>query len=177
MSKLIENYLVYLNEKDDLEKKSGIVNILNSIFSFFGFGRPRHPVIKTLNNLHDKCVGMCARTYKPKQRTTSREYGRGEEVEQSVETSIEENPEFGACATRCRIQLLRSIRDALKTHGKAICDKNINKTLCYKWLDKNLPVLEEEIKFAESAFRDAKGESQVSIKIEKLKKLNLKGRR
>lgn len=188
MSKLIEQYLTVLDESNLNE---GLGSMLNQLFAALGFGWPASPKFKAITNAGMKCQGICYRMYPPERETTTRTKTRtsgaqsrkgeeGKEIQNETAEVIEtlkENPDLGKCMTICLYDKVSAYVDVIKKNRKTICDKNINKDLCEKWIDRNLPQLEADVKVFKSTVgalgnRNQKADpGRVEIVIKKLSKL------
>lgn len=186
MSKLIEQYLTVLDESNLNE---GLGSMLNQLFAALGFGWPASPKFKAITRSGMKCNSVCYRMYPPSRETTTKskarnvEPKRGEEGRslqnetEEVITTLKENPDLGKCMTICLYDKVSAYVDVIKKNRKTICDKNINKDLCEKWIDRNLPQLEADVKVFKSTVaglgsRGTKANtSNVQVVINKLHKL------
>jgi hypothetical protein len=185
MSKLIDQYLTVLDESNLNE---GLGSMLNQLFAALGFGWPASPKFKAITRSGMKCNSVCYRMYPPERETTTRtktrtQPGKGDEGKdlqnetQEVMETLRENPDLGKCMTICLYDKVSAYVDVIKKNRKTICDKNINKDLCEKWIDRNLSQLEADVKVFKSTVgvlgnRNQKADpGRVEIVIKKLSKL------
>ncbi len=156
MAKLVENYLDYLNG-DRQHLNEGVLSVLNHIFLFIGFGSPADARFKAIIKSYTNCLGSCSKAYpdEVEVKTTQGKKGRTDEDvrkerEETIET-VKKNPELGKCLIMCYYGELQEIISLLKKNRKTICNKNINKDLCEKWLNKHIPYIEAELKALKNA--------------------------
>lgn len=161
---ILSEYLTNLNEESEIQLNEGIGDIANKIFLFLGYGMPKDPEIKALSKSHGVCLGVCRRAF-PEERTTTRKRGsdtisvpydpynwderRARKDQEETSETVKENPEYGKCALKCRLEYLKQILKVLKKKGKKVCVGNRNVGLCEKWVDKYLPEFEGELKSIE----------------------------
>jgi len=185
MSKIVDQYLTVLDESILNE---GLGSLLNQLFAALGFGWPASPKFKAITRAGMKCRNVCYRMYPPERETTTRTKTRtagakgdeGKELQnetQEVMETLKENPDLGKCYTICLYDKVSAYVDVIKKNRKTICDKNINKDLCEKWIERNLPKLEADVKIFKSTVsvlgnRNQKANTaNVQVVINKLSKL------
>ncbi|MFW6310829.1 MAG: hypothetical protein ACOC1K_01190 [Nanoarchaeota archaeon] len=139
--------------------------LMGSILYFLGIssGVPKHKKYKIYQKYYDKCVAACNKTYKDEKityssnkdfyqdldsKTNKSDMNQTEKMDEQI---LKENPEKARCITRCRISFIKGIVNLIKEEGDKVCDKNVNKTACKKWIEDNLPDLEVEVEYLEQA--------------------------
>jgi hypothetical protein len=180
MSKLLEEYLQTL-EGNHLNE--GVLQTLNKAFVLFGFGKPKDIYFKAVAKGYGRCKIGCWDAYPDEEVTTQQRSQTGinkggnaksdkdinREKEDTIST-VKKNPDRGKCLMLCYHDLLKNTIEVIKKNRKTICDKNINKDLCEKWVTKYLPEMEAQLK-AMSSIIDQMKKGQANITINKLKKI------
>lgn len=158
---ILSEYLNNLDEMSKVQLNEGIGSIANKIFLFLGYGMPKDPEIQALKKSHQVCLGVCRRAF-PAEVTTTRKRGsdtismeydpynwderKARKDNEETSETVKENPEYGKCSLKCKLEYLKQILKVLKKKGKKVCVKNRNVGLCEKWVDKYLPEFEAELK-------------------------------
>jgi len=173
--KLLNEYLDYLDRQQLIqESKGGVIGNLNKILVFFGWGAPKDAHVRRLHQMYIKGIRYCHQSFGSKQRTTTKKTGE-EDAKETIK-SIEENPELGKCSVRVKIQYLKDIIEYLDKQPEKACKsgyvfKRINQDICHKWIERNLPNFKDEVRMADRAVRDVEKQKNVSVVINKLKKI------
>lgn len=174
--KLLNEYLDYLDKRQLIqESKGGVIGTLNKILVFFGWGAPKDTHVQRLNRTYAKGLSYCAQNFGSKGQVTTTQKAGEEDVSRIVQ-SIEENPEYGKCVVRIKVQYLKELINYLDKQPKKACSKGyllkrINPDMCIKWIEKYLPDFKEEVKMAERAVRETDKQKNVSVVINKIKKI------
>lgn len=174
--KLLNEYLDYIDKQQLIEEsKGGVIGNLNKILVFFGWGSPKDAHVRRLNLAYMKGLKYCAVNFGSKERVTTTQKAGEEDVSQTIQ-SIEENPEYGKCTVRVKVEYLKEIikyldKDPEKACAKGRFFKRINPDMCIKWIEKNLPEFKDEVAMAERAVKDTQNQKNVSVIVNKLKKV------
>jgi len=193
----ITNYILeqddhYLIEQEIFDENTmlldeGVLTVMNKFFVLFGFGRPADPRVKAISKAYFRCKSSCWKAYPDEVETTSTTQRRSsgergqtdgqidKEKQETIET-VKRNPERGKCLIMCLYDNLKETIDVIKKDRRTICDKNINKDLCEKWIDRYLPQLEADLKSLENAVRLMKGgkegdQQKIKVVVNTLKKV------
>jgi len=182
---ILSEYLSHIDESSEIQLNEGIGSIANKIFLFLGYGMPKDPEIKALNKSQYRCFNICRRAFPDEVTTTTHAQSdviydpynwderQARKDQQETTETIKENPEYGKCVLKCKLDYLKSVLKVLKKKGKKLCIKNRNVNLCEKWMDKYIPEFEAELKSIEIVLDKTnakKGKGNVSIVINKLLK-------
>lgn len=165
----------------------GVLSTFNKVFVLLGFGTPADPRVKAIYKAAEKCKYSCWKAYPDKTSTTTKQKSRtdsngkqsDEEVRRDREEtiqSVENNPDRGKCLIMCTYDKLKELISVIKKNQKTICNRNMNKDLCEKWVDKYLPELEADLKSLENAVRLMKGakegdQQKIKVVVNTLKKI------
>lgn len=160
--KLLEEYLNQLQY--NVVVTEGATQAINKVLAAVGMGKPREWTFlsgKTPYKLfkvhYEKCLDLCAKIYRQEIEKAEEEIttdmmkldgllpGKEEAVDRA-----ERVPSLGYCELNCKVELLKNLVNMMKNEPEKICSKNINKNLCLRWVEKNLPALEIELKYIES---------------------------
>lgn len=184
MKNLVENYLTYIQANEPYVINEGMLHVLNKLFVILGFGSPADPKFKAVLKSSYRCSSACYRAY-PDERSTTRtgsaeQRGKREQSDEDIRKekdeiieTIKENPERGKCLVMCHYDKLKGMIDVINKNRKNICSKNINVDLCEKWIDRNLPELEADLKALGNAVNMMKGKQggNVNVVVNTLKKI------
>lgn len=174
----ITEYMLY-GDKQIISE--GVLSVLNKAFVLLGFGSPADPRIKAIIKGHNLCQDACYKAYPDDIERTKTRSNKGQtdrEVEEQKRETIEtikRNPDRGKCLVICHADKLKETIVVIKKNRKTICNKNMNRDLCEKWVDKYLPEMEANLKALENAIRMMKGargdNSKVKVIVNTLKKI------
>ena len=174
--KLLNEYLDYLDKQQLIqESRGGVIGNLNKILVFFGWGAPKDAHVRRLYQMYTKGIRYCQQSFGSTERITTTQKAGEEDVTQTKKR-IEENPEFGKCTVRITVQYLKDLIEYLDKQPEKACKsgyvfKRINQDICHKWIERNLPKFKDEVKMADRAVRDVQKQKNVSVIINKLKKI------
>lgn len=173
-------------EEDELTESEeivteGLLSIMNKILVFLGIGYPKDPDARALRKGFQRGLSYCARAHKAEVTRTSKEMGdkpltpqEERRVREEITETIKENPEFGKCLLRTKLEFSKGLVELADKKGVDICAGNKNRDLCEKWVDKYIPEIRAEIKYIESSLKteEKKGEgTKAVININKLQKM------
>jgi len=178
-----ESNLEFLNEESrrSLSEQpqninEGVADIFNILFVKLGFGFPKHPKIKAAVRQYKKMTQVCSNTFGDKVSVSSQSGSdtftnskKGVKKDKQLTTrTVETNPELGRCLLKIRLTLLRQVVDVIGSEGsEKTCKKNINKSLCIKWVERNL----DDVKMELDQYDQILKQSEKNLKAKKLKQI------
>ena len=183
---ILKEYLSHIDEMSKVQLNEGIGSIANKIFLFLGYGMPKDPQVKALNKNQYNCYRICRKAFPAEVSTTRKRSSdtlrvpydpynwderKARKDQEETSKTIKENPEYGKCILKCKLEYLKNVLKVLKKKGKKLCVRNKNVSLCEKWVEKYIPEFEAELKSIQVVLdKTNPKKGNVSIVINKLLK-------
>jgi len=177
--KIVEAYLNSIDKNTRIEGKhvtemlreGWFGDLFSKICEFLSGGFPRDPEFKSIWGGFHHAEDACYRSFPPKrsQTTKSGQAGRSYDDETAwtsqAEETVEDNPKLAVCLARAELEFLRDVVQYLKKKGRQVCRNNINEERCEKWLARNLPQYERQLKAMENAVKSASNDPSKMAKV------------
>jgi hypothetical protein len=109
---------------------------------------PKDPEFLKMKERLEREYTFCKEKHREKQRKT--EISLFDFTTKFSWEGYKKRPEYETCILLAEYRYSKNVIDLIKKKKYSLCDKNVNTEKCKQWIDKNLPLMEEELNFIKS---------------------------